>query len=363
MNIFEQNISFNLGIGTNQLSFTNDFNYGIIIDEGEHITFAKLLNFSHELQYTIASIWWVSLVIGSFFRYILYSYYYQQYKEKSVKTIDRLLVVIALVEHLTIGQITIDVTLKVINIRLLNESSGFSYAACRFRRYYGRFAESYAFIGSLGLAAYRHLYIRMGHFVKDVVGEKTMANLILFIGLGSSALIMFYPQLLKQDWGHLEWEHCLNPPQIKHVSELLEDYEQSLGRSPSLPSIKYTYLGERLTYLLLTLTEICLYVSFFHYMYKHDNCQKLKRLLEPAIIHQRNKTNAISFFGQFCSFVLEFIRNVFFLVALVNAAPKNENEQIDMFAFAYCSIPVTFAAISFIEVILSNVLRAKMMKF
>ena len=362
MNRFEQNNTFNLGFVTKQLSLINYFDYGIIVDKSEHILVPKIIYFSHELQYTIASIWWVCLVIGSYFRFVLYSNLYQKYKEKSLKTIDRLCLVIALVQHYHIGSGTFDVTLKVINNKWLNESA-LGYRACRFQSFYYKFAESYACIGSLGLAFYRLLYIRMGTFVKHVVGEETMANLILLTGLGSSVGMILYPRLLKQGWSHLEWEPCFNPPQISHALEFLEDYEQSLGGSPSLTNMKHTYLATRLTYLLATWTELCLYVSFFNYMYKHDNREQLKRLLEPAIIRQRNKRSAISFFGQFCSFVMEFIGNVLYVIAIANSAPKKGNEQNDFFIFAFSCIPVTFAAISFVEVIVSSALRAKILKF
>ena len=362
MNSFEQNKSFNLGLVPKQLRIVNHFDYGITIDESEHILIPKILYFSHELQCTIVSIWWVCLVIGSYFRCVLYSFLYQKYKEKSLKTIDRLCLVIALIQHFFIGWATFDTTLRVINNKWLSESA-LGYGACRFANFYYKFSESYACIGSLGLAFYRLLYIRMGTFVKHVVGEETMANIILFTGLGSSAWMILFPRLLKQDWSHLEWEPCLNTPKISHALEFLEDYEQSLGRSPSLTNMKYTYLGTRLTYLLATWTELCLYISFFHYMYKQNNCDRLKRLLEPVIIRQRNRRSAISFFGQFCSFAMEFIGNVLFVVAIANSAPKKEDEQNDFFIFAFCSVPVTFAAISFIEVIVSSMLRAKILEF
>ena len=114
MNSFEQNKSFNLGLVPKQLRTVNYFDYGIIVDQSEHILIPKLLYFSHELQYTIVSIWWVSLVIGTYFRCVLYSFLYQKYKEKSLKTIDRLCLVIALIQHFFIGWATFDTTLYLV---------------------------------------------------------------------------------------------------------------------------------------------------------------------------------------------------------------------------------------------------------
>jgi hypothetical protein len=40
-------------------------------------------------------------------------------------------------------------------------------------------------------------------------------------------------------------------------------------------------------------------------MYKHDNSQRLRRLLDASVIKRRNKQNALTFFSQFCSFAFE----------------------------------------------------------
>ena len=116
MSSLEQNKSFNLGLVPKQLRITKYLDYKITVYESEHILIPKIQYFSHELQYSILSIWWVCLVIGSYFRYVLYSFLYQKYKTKSLKTIDRLCLVIALVQHFHIGWATFDATLKVIEL-------------------------------------------------------------------------------------------------------------------------------------------------------------------------------------------------------------------------------------------------------
>ena len=359
---FKRNSDIIVRFVNRQLTNVSEFDNAITISESEDITVPKLLNYSNELQYTLVTIWWSFLLIGSYFRYIFYKYLYQQYKNKSKKTIDRLLWVIAVLHHLFIIFATVEVTLKVLNYQLLNNSA-LGYAACRFKNYYYKFFETNACIGSLGLASYRLLYLKKGEFVKDVVGEKTLANIILFLGLGLSALVVLLPRVQDQTWSHLEWEPCFNTPQMHHALEYIDDYIQSAGLPTALTGWKQSYLGVRVVYMLATATEICMYISFFHFMYIHDNCKNLARLLEPAVIRQRNKQNATSFFGQFCSFVMEFIGDILFIVAIVKSAPSGENEQDDFYIYAFINKPVTFAAIAFIEVMTSNVLRARLFKF
>ena len=73
----------------------------------------------------------------------------------------------------------------------------------------------------------------------------------------------------------------------------------TFGSTPSidLTDWKFSHSISLVIILLVTIIEICLYISFFQHMYKHDNCTRLARIIEPAIIHKRNKQNAISFFG------------------------------------------------------------------
>ena len=60
---------------------------------------------------------------------------------------------------------------------------------------------------------------------------------------------------------------------------------------------------------------------------------------------------------------MEFIGDILFIVAIVKSAPSGENEQDDFYIYAFITKPVTFAAIAFIEVMTSTVLRARLFKF
>ena len=361
MKKLDENKLINLGFITEALGINNDWNNVVTAIETESILQPKLLNHSYVLQYSLVGVHWIFLAIGSYFRLILYRYFYGQFKQKSIKTIDRLILVLAILHHLSIFFGTTEITLKVLNIQWLSEST-FGYAACIFKSYFYKIELTYQYIGSLCLACYRFLYIKKGFFVKDVVGEENMANVMLFLGIGISTSMICVPRMFDQGWSHLEWEPCLNMPQTLHALEFLDSYEQSRGLMSPLTNWRRAFGVPLMIDMLATITEMCLYILFFHFMYKNDNNERLARLLEPSVIRQRNKTNAITFFGQFCSFVFEITGEVLFIVAAANSAPEEDGGN-DLFIYAFLCRPATFLAMSIIEVITSNTLRSRMSMF
>ena len=60
---------------------------------------------------------------------------------------------------------------------------------------------------------------------------------------------------------------------------------------------------------------------------------------------------------------MEFVGNILFIIAVMKSAPSGENDQEDFYIYAFINKPITFAAIAIIEVITSNVLRARVFKF
>ena len=359
MKKLDENKLINLGYFAEESGVNNDWNNVITAIETESIIQPKVLNHSLALQYSLVGAHWIFLTIGSYFRLILYRYFYDQFKQKSIKTIDRLILVLAILHHLSVFFASIEITLKVLNIPWLGEST-FGYAGCIFKSNFYKIEMTYQYIGSLCLACYRFLYIKKGFFVKDVVGEENMANVMLFLGIGISASMIWVPRMFDQGWSHLELEPCLNMAQTHHALEFLDSYEQSRGLMSPLANWKRAFGVPLMIDMLATVTEMCLYILFFHFMYKNDNNERLARLLEPSVIRQRNKTNAITFFGQFCSFVFEITGEVLFIVAVANSAPEEEDGGNDLYIYAFLCRPATFLAMSVIEVITSNTLRSRM---
>ena len=360
MKRLDKDTSINLGFEAEGIN--NALNNIVTAIETESIIQPKLLNHSYVLQYFLLGAYWIFFAIGSYFRLILYRYFYDQYKQRSIKTIDRLILVLTILHHLAMFFAATDITLRVLNIQWLGEST-FGYAACIFKLHFYKIETTYQHIGSLCLASYRFLYIKKGFFVKDVVGEENMANIMLFLGIGISTSMIGVPRMLDQGWSHLELEPCLNTAQIHHALEFLDGYEQSKGLISSLENWKIAYGVTFMIYILATISEMCLYILFFHFMYKNDNNERLARLLDPGVIRQRNKSNAITFFGQFCSFVLEIIGELLFLVAVAKSAPEEDDGGSDLYIYAFLCRPATFLAMSVIDIVTSSTLRSRMSMF
>ena len=62
-----ENQSISLQFVNGQLTDVNNFDQAFVITDSEIITLPKLLNFSNDLKYTIVTVYWVVLLIGSYF--------------------------------------------------------------------------------------------------------------------------------------------------------------------------------------------------------------------------------------------------------------------------------------------------------
>ena len=85
-------------------------------------------------------------------------------------------------------------------------------------------------------------------------------------------------------------------------------------------------------------------------MYRHDNNEGLRRLLGSNIIKLRNRRNAITFFGQFCSFAFEFSIGILIICAVKGDAP---------WGVVFVLKVVCFTSMSIVEVVTSTTLRAR----
>jgi hypothetical protein len=139
--------------------------------------------------------------------------------------------------------------------------------------------------------------------------------------------------------------------------QILDEYEQSRGNVSIILYYLEVNAGIAFVMLVMLISEIIIYCIFFHHMYKHDNNQRLRRLLEPQVIKRRNRKNAITFFGQFCSFVFEFTGLVLFTVAYLIGTRAT---SLHLVAIVFSRI--SFAIMPMVEVLTSDVLRKKLFK-
>ena len=353
MSHYLENESIAMGFADGQTQ--NNYDVFIHILEADLVTRPGLRlqkELQTELQLVGCGICWLLLLIGSYFRYILYMYLIEKYKIKESKPIDVLILVVSITQHVRVVVLTLRVTMIVSTGTLLEYIPGPWF--CTFSRLVFQFEHSYSCIGSLVISIYRILYIKQDQWVKYSIGQKNLLCVILFGGVALSASVVLLLNTILANISQVFGDAwlCMVVPDIESL-QILDAYEKSRGNASiySYWSDVRTILGFIL--MSVTIAEITIYFIFFHHIYRHDNNQRLARLLEPNVIKLRNRMNAITFFGQFCSFVFEFTLGIIIICAIKGYAP---------FWIVFSLKGIIFSSMAMVEVLTSHSLRPRIFR-
>jgi len=352
-----------LELGYYRKGTANDLYFVIEILDAHSINRTPLLSLDKNIQWTIVGFCWLFLLIGTYFRYLLYSFLYGSYKAKDNKPIDKLILVLTLIQHISIVLVVIRITLLFSYEAKLHETVGEWY--CTMNDVIYTFDLYYSYIGSLGLSLFRILYIKCNVWIKYRFGEKRFLYIILFGGLSLAAI--FVTNYSIHDYSKIQGANCMAADRMLILGHFLEEYAQSQGN--------VTHFSDWLTrariivliLMAMTLVEITLYFVYFHHIYRNDNKETLKLALGPTVIRRRNRKNAITFFGQFCSFVFEFSITVFLIIAFAfmgldssDSAQVTVSSPIVFIRALFFSLrAASFTAISIVEVLTSSNLRSR----
>ena len=310
-------------------------------------------------SWILCGIAWFFILIASYFRYILYSHLHCKCKNKQLTSIDILILISSIIQHLAnVGKI-------VFFTLLLSEGLSSEYwdwkmettglVFCSAFRIIMGFEYYYSGIGSLGIAIFRVMYVKFDRMVKDVIGATNLLKIILYGGIGLTAILI--STLFLSDYEQLQIKHCHTPANF-NIFKILDEYEQGRGKSSIYQYFIYPRIATGGIMLLVTISELSIYIILFRFMYLHDNNDRLRRLLAPNIIRQRNKTNAITFFGQFCSFLFEVSIWILFIFTMLIGG-KN---SVGLLAASSILKTISFTCMTIIEVMTSSSLRSKMYK-
>ena len=141
------------------------------------------------------------------------------------------------------------------------------------------------------------------------------------------------------------------------ILEYMIAYEMSRGNDPLYaPKIQMHIIHGLLV--MMTIAELLIYVAFFHHVYRHDNGKGMLAILRPEVIRKRNRTNAITFLGQFFAFICKFV----IFIMLVIAVGRKDIGDSNLFIVVLLIRSVGFALLSMVEVMTSDALRSKMLK-
>ena len=99
------------------------------------------------------------------------------------------------------------------------------------------------------------------------------------------------------------------------------------------------------------LIEVGCYVIIFHHLFKHDN-GRITAFLSQECTRHRNRSNAITFIGQFYGFWTEFVFLVIFITCIVLG-----KSNIQLKALVTVIKYIEFGILSTVEVSTSETLR------
>ena len=262
---------------------------------------APLRGLPLDFKIALAIIMALSLLIGSYFKSIMYRYTISTNKQHQGwmhRPINVLTIISAIIHHLTHVITGIWYILVLLTRNPLTDV--FGPQTCQVMMLIAVYGLAYLSVGSLGIAIYRVLYIRHENWVKYVIGEKALLWAILFAGFVFAGLIMILYMA----------EQNGDKPGINMCTGLSASHNLVLiqyGISIEDQAMNMEY-GESIAIILcfaLQTIEFGIYIWFFHQRYKHDN-GNITKYLKQEDVRKRNLKNVSTFLGQFYGFVVEY---------------------------------------------------------
>ena len=335
-------------------SIEDIFSLGIISTiNAIHPKLSHVLSMNELVVYVILHV--VGVAVFTRFRSIIYKYMYKQYKSKQLNEIHILTLIICLVQHLElVGALFFNTLIIILGNDFSNViMSGYcTYLGIWFKTVHCMWA--YSIVGSLGIAVYRIMLIRYDMLVKYAIGTKRLMGIIL---LSEFVLVLFLVGMMST---FNPFSNPLMPSCVfnidMNIMDLLDTYRQSLGYDANLDRSTLVKQTAVTLVLALELIELVIYVVFFRHIYKHDNDEKIKKLLGVDEVKRRNIRNGLSFFSLFCSF---FIKIVFFILVLVFTNFTTSESKYVILAVRFLR-PFSLVTMAIIEVSTSSQLKAMM---
>ena len=206
------------------------------------------------------------------------------------------------------------------------------------------------------ISIYRLILITdLAEWIKYRLGLKTIYRIILLIGISLASSSVFLQSY--NDYEKVRRDTC----QVVHRIQMmmaLDEYEQSRGYPSNFSFWMTTMLTISYSRICMVVLEVMIYAIFFRHMYKHDNNELLRRLLDPNVTRTRNRNNAITFFGQFCSFSIELIWIILYIITI----PLEKNHSV-LLRLRFVVRMISFTCMPIIEVVTSKTLRARIHRF
>ena len=293
----------------------------------------------------------MSLLVGSFFKGIMYSYVFTTNKNNRGwmhRPINVLTVTSAIIHHVSHISCGICYVVILLTDTPLGDVLGNHY--CEIMDIIGIYGLTYLNVGSLGIAVYRILYVRHERWVKYVVGERLLLTIVLVLSLTSTGIIAFLFKIGRSN--HRSHMNLCSGLSFT-ASQILIEYDLSQGMDMLVtPLFQSTAIG--LAIILQTI-EFSIYIWFFWNKYKNDN-GNIRKLLSEDVTRKRNLKNVSTFLGQFYGFMGEYA----FLVAIIILTSFTKEQKELIRALAVMIKFMDFGLLSAVEVLRSQTHRSSL---
>ena len=309
------------------------------------------LLFSFHTKIFLTILMWISLVIGSFFKCVMYAYVRVANKQNRGwmhRPINVLTISSAIVHHIThIWSVTWYTVIKldVAGMPLADAIGDYWCWIIEWICLYGVFSMS---VNSLGIATYRILYLTHENLVKYVIGERRLLLIIWSSSMMVSAVLVWLSQL-ENNGERFQINMCREVTLIQ--ARIVLDYRLSLGEY-LFTSNKFQKL-DLAVLMAFQLTELSIYIRFFYIRYKNDN-GSMKKVLTEDVIRSRNVKNITNFLAQFYGFLTEYA----FLLVLLASNLFGGDRSGEMKIYAVTVKFMDFGLLSAVEIFSSPSLRA-----
>ena len=283
--------------------------------------------------------------LGTFFKYIMYRYSAKQNREGQYRPIDVLTLVAAILHHFTHLWLGLFFVAAFVTKDPLKDIIGHQF--CQISYWIACYGLIYLTVGSFGIATYRILYIKKECLVKDIIGQKRLMIIILFLSVMISGAILF--MFSYESTNQRTFLNTCNGLSSTHA-QILIDYSLSLGDTHH--TTNYLRKTSIATLILIQVVEFVICVWFFYFQYKHDN-GSIKKLLEQEVTRDRNLKNITTFIGHIYCFLTKCVFYFLSMAFIYVAAEYSTQYQ----AVANIAKFIDFGLLSAVEVLTSPTLR------
>ena len=214
------------------------------------------------------------IVIGSYFKGIIYKCLYEKLQRKEFTEVDSLILANCVIQHTGILVYEIRKTIILINRSSLEYILNHQFCSAMY--VIMEFEFLYSVVGSLGVSVYRMLLVKSNELIKNKIGVKKLRNIVLFFGL---AIASFFVTIINMNnVNEFIGEKCAYVKD-KKILKLIDNYQQSIGED-SLFSLWHFSRTITLKILgIMTVIEISIYSFLFHYLYSCNSTKEPNQLI------------------------------------------------------------------------------------